>query len=474
MFALGFLVVLVVIAVSLVVTAAVRGSRAGPPGPTALPVPLHDQLARWQEEGLLTGEQVEAIVAHERVPSPWSPPARPAPVPFVRRERRVPAAVEALGYLGGILAAVGVVLLVARWWTDLGLAGRLLVTGFGVVVLTGAGLVLRDTETEPALARLRSFLWLLGSVAAGALGAVVVREVFDTRAPSTVVCGVAGAVLVHSALLWRGRAAWPVQQLVALTAALVTVTAAVMTTGHHGMAGLALVTAALVMVAVGITHRSVHPVIAIDLGAVATVVGGAFVSDRWQGAGLLVALTASCTWLALGVTATPVRTKVERVGLGIIGAVTLPMSLPTTLGWFARDAGIVTGLVTAAVGAGVLMTGVSDRVHLPHVVEMVGGVAVLGGVALMATQSVGLATLAGLVVSVAFVALGMVPGRVLLSVVGCLGLMVNVPWTIGWFFPGEGRVPLLILVAGASIVGVAVLLSRMAGRFRRELHHHGI
>ncbi len=54
-------------------------------------------------------------------------------------------------------------------------------------------------------------------------------------------------------------------------------------------------------------------------------------------------------------------------------------------------------------------------------------------------------------------------GQVLLSVFGSLGLLIDVPWTIGWFFPGEGRAPLLILVSGAVILAVAVALTRMAG-----------
>jgi len=71
--------------------------------------------------------------------------------------------------------------------------------------------------------------------------------------------------------------------------------------------------------------------------------------------------------------------------------------------------------------------------------------------------------------SVGLVALGMLPGRVLMSVFGSVGLLVNVPWAISWFFPGEGRAPLLILVAGVLILLVAVLLTRMGGRFREEL-----
>ncbi len=37
---------------------------------------------------------------------------------------------------------------------------------------------------------------------------------------------------------------------------------------------------------------------------------------------------------------------------------------------------------------------------------------------------------------------------------GTLGLLVHVPWAIGRYFPGEGRVPLLIMVAGVGRVPI--------------------
>jgi hypothetical protein len=61
----------------------------------------------------------------------------------------------------------------------------------------------------------------------------------------------------------------------------------------------------------------------------------------------------------------------------------------------------------------------------------------------------------------------MLRDRLLLSVLGSVGMLVNVPWIIVWFFPGEGRVPLLTLISGALILAVAVLLARQGGRHHR-------
>jgi len=95
--------------------------------------------------------------------------------------------------------------------------------------------------------------------------------------------------------------------------------------------------------------------------------------------------------------------------------------------------------------------------------------ALLGGVAITATQSQTVATSAGLVVAVGALVVGSAPGRVTASMLGLVALLIYVPWSIGWFFPGEGRAPLLIAVSGLLIVGVAIVLVRMGDRFRREL-----
>ncbi|MGZ4532985.1 MAG: hypothetical protein ACXVXP_11620 [Mycobacteriaceae bacterium] len=46
-------------------------------------------------------------------------------------------------------------------------------------------------------------------------------------------------------------------------------------------------------------------------------------------------------------------------------------------------------------------------------------------------------------------------------------MLVNVPWIIVWFFPEEGRVPLLTLISGALILAIALLLARQGGRRHR-------
>jgi hypothetical protein len=140
--------------------------------------------------------------------------------------------------------------------------------------------------------------------------------------------------------------------------------------------------------------------------------------------------------------------------------------------FFARGAGIATGVATWAIGGALVLLATLPRVRLAIVVTLLGGFALVGGAALCGVQSVAFATLFGLVTAVALIAIGTMPKWALMSVFGSLGLLVNVPWAINRFFPGEGRAPLLIMVSGGVIIAVALLLTRRGGRIRQELTVH--
>jgi hypothetical protein len=177
----------------------------------------------------------------------------------------------------------------------------------------------------------------------------------------------------------------------------------------------------------------------------------------------------ACSLIAVAIVPTIPSTRGDQLLVGVIGGLALLESTPSALGYFSQDAGVVTGLTVWTIGATLLLVGARRLVRLGLVVEVIGGLALVGGAALTGVQAPGFASIFGIVTAVGLVGLGMLPGQVLLSLFGAVGLLVNVPWAISWFFPGEGRAPLLIMVSGVLIVAIAVLLTRMGGRFRHEL-----
>lgn len=433
-------------------------------GPSARPG-LERDLARWVAAGLLSEEQSDAIVAHEEARARVVPGVAAAPSSSPARGR-VPVVAEALGYLGGILAVVGLGLVVARYWPDLGLAGRLALSGAGAVVFLAAGALVHE-EVDPALARLRGFLWLASTAATALFAGVLTVDGFDAELTGTValVCG--AAVAFESGLLWWRRER-PLQQLAFLCGLVVFVGAAVAEVTSPVPVGVTVWILGAVFVLFGLQRRPPLPLLTEATGAV-TVVLGTAISTDWPAFGLVFAVVTACGLLAVAVVRGLAPTRADQLLVAGVGGLALLQAAPSAIGYFSGDAGAVTGLTTWLVGGALMFVGTRRLVRLGLVVEVLGGLALVGGAALTGVQLPGFASIFGIVTAVGLVVLGMLPGQVLMSVFGSLGLLINVPWAISWFFPGEGRAPLLLLVSGLLILAIAVLLTRMGGRFRREL-----
>lgn len=441
--------------------------------PPARPATAPTRRRAWVDAGLLTADQADAIEAYERGLAAAAP-VRPAPgTPTTGRARRVPAVAEALGYIGGVLAAAGLVLLLAQAWDSMTTAGRLGVSAAGAAVLTIAGIAVRPEPGDAALARLRAFLWLLASGATGVLAGVAVVDAADVTTNSTRLALVAGAVALHAGSLWRVAPTASLQQATCLAAALAAVAGVGSEAGRGDVVGFVLAPAAAAVLAAGLARRTTAPALTAAIGAVGVATSGLSIADELNGPGLLIATALALAPLAVGLVRRAGETEgpvaPERLAAGVVGLAALPLAAAPTIGWYAQEAGVATGVAVAAAGAAVVVLAVRRAVRARHVVEAAGAVVVVGGLALAGVQSVGVATLAGLAAAVALVGVGTLPERSVLSIVGAVGLLVNVPWAIAWFFPGEGRTPALVMVTGASIVGVAVLLAHQSGRLRREL-----
>ncbi len=423
MISLGLLVILV--AVVAVVVLVRRPAR---------PPELELHLSDWVAAGLIDEPTRAAIgrfeAEHATVGAPV-PVLEPASVPVVQptvaQVRSRPAfagVVEALGYLGGVLGASGVVLLVANYWTDLGVGGRLAISGLTAAALIGGGWAVPEAN-GPAMARLRSFLWTLGTAAVAVFAAVLGDELGAPSPPSRVTAITAGAVALTSGLMWWGGFR-PVQQFVTLAAGVVAVGATFdLLAGHVGV-GTSVWVVGAALVALGWRRLTPVPVIDVAVGAVAMGVGSIIAIGSDPGARLLVVVGTGLLLVALVLVPNLIRGTASIVVLAVVGGFALVQTAPPAVAHFAKDAGVPTGLVIWLAGAAVL------------------------------------ALLAG----------SMLPDRVALAPVGALGLLVNVPWAISWFFPGEGRVPLLISVSGVLIIAVAVLMARLGHRFGSELGRH--
>ncbi len=374
---------------------------------------------------------------------------------------------EALGYLGGALTIIGLALFVGRRWADIGTTGRLALSALAAAGLFVAG-VLVNRSPEPALDRLRQALWLVSTAATALLAGVVADEVLEIGRATGVAAVCAAAVALQSGLLWRWRGPL-VQQCTCLIGVAVLVGTSVSALWSPGPAGIALWLLGVVYLAIGLRRLIVVPLLVVGVGAVTMVAGAGTIMGDWQGAGLLAILGTGLGLVTLAGVDGPARGLDDRIVLGVIGGIALFQATPSTLAYFAADAGLITGLSMWLTG--LLLTAVAThrRVLIPHVALVFGSLAVLGGAALTATQTTGFATILGIASAAGLIVVGTAPGRVMTSMLGSLGLLVFVPWAIGWFFPGEGRAPLLLFVAGTLILVIAILLTRMSSRLRTEL-----
>lgn len=461
MIALGPLVLVVVIA--LVVYVLTRAPRS-PRVPTA-PRPVEALLARWTAAGLLTDDQAAALARYEAERQPTaavepvsavSPAAAEEATPRVAR--RFPVVAEALGYLGGILAVTGLVLLVSRYWPDMATEVRLTISAMGAVGLFVAGWLVRP-DGDAALARLRGFTWAASSACAALFAGVVAADVLGAESPQTIAAAASAAVAAESGLLWRDHRL-PFQQLTLFGAVAVFVGTVVASVADVGAAGLAVWVTGVVLVVIGIRRLAPMPLIADVFGGLAMAIGAMLTVTGWDKRALPFAVATAAALLALALVPGLAPDRDDQLTLGVIGAVNGLQVVPGAIGYFARDAGLVTGLVVWAAGAALLYLGLRAILRLPLLVESLGAITLLIGAAVTATQFGDVAPVFGIVTAIGLVAAGMLPGQALLSLFGSAGLLVNVLWAVGHFFPGEGRAPLLIMVAGALILAIAVVLTR--------------
>jgi hypothetical protein len=469
MVAIGLLVVIVTIA--LVVNVVTRPARSA--SPTAPRDAVDALLARWTAAGLITADQAAALARFEAETAPLG---REEPSPLMVGAsaeravppvyRRVPVVAEALGYLGGILAVTGLVLVVARYWPDMPTTVRLALSGTGAVVLFVAGQLVRP-DGDSALDRLRGFAWVASSACAAMFAGVLAADVFDAQAPEAITAAAAAAVVAESGLLWRRRGL-PSQQLALFAAAVVLVGSTIALVAEAGPVGIAIWATGGALVLVGLRRLAPTPLIGDVIGGLSMATGALLTVVEWDQRALPFLVATAGLLLAVALVPGLAPDRSDQLPLGVIGGFVGLQAGPGTVSYFAQDAGMITGVAVWLAGLALLYLGIRELLRLPVMVETVGGIMILAGAAVTASQFEDVAPIFGILTAVGLVAAGMLPNQGVLSLLGSAGLLINVLWAIGHFFPGEGRAPLMTMVAGVLILAIAVLLTR-SRKIRHDL-----
>jgi hypothetical protein len=174
---------------------------------------LDELLGRWVTAGWIEAGQAARIRAEEGGRTQASVSGQPgqAAVPApAEAPRRAPLVVEALGYLGGLLAIAAGFVAVSQLWPGIPTGGELAFAAAGAVAL-GAVAAMMRTGGAPALARLRSVLWLMSTACVVAFMGVLAAQVWDFSPAGTALVAGGVATPYAAVLWWRTRA--PLQQV---------------------------------------------------------------------------------------------------------------------------------------------------------------------------------------------------------------------------------------------------------------------
>lgn len=307
------------------------------------PVPLGLLLDGWVSAGEITAEQAARLRdPHLLVEVPGRPePARQGPS----------LAVEALGYLGGVIMAVASISLAALYWEDLSEAARmLLVGGAAAVLLTGGWLV--TPRLGEAAVRIRSVLWVATTLTVAGFLGLVTGDVLAWGDEEAAVTTAAGTTLAAGLLWSRSRVFF--QQAVFFIAAMVTAAlTVVLATDLESWPGAAAWVVAVVWFALGWKHALGSPVLAQGAASAGAIVAAmtTFPAD----AGIVLALVTAISVVGLGVWCR----DLVMVGIGSLGLLQL---LPMVVSeWFPDT--VAAPFVLLGVGVLVLGTAVWTAVR---------------------------------------------------------------------------------------------------------------
>ena len=439
------LIIPLLIAVAVIVAVRRRAdARLDATGPA--PEVIAGLADRWRAAGLITEEAERAVVAYERAHAPApTPPASHGPV-----------VAEVLGYVGAILAAIGIGIVVANVELSLQTGAILALVLGALLIATGAAIP--DAEAGPWW-RFRQVLWLLGLAGLTTAVGIQVGGVAERSGTAVVLwCGLtaagAGAPLY-------GRRNRPVQ-LLACGAGIVaaTVSGAFLVSGGI-LAAFALTTVGVLGVAAA--SRGALPPRWLALAAATLVLGAGPIPaaevSRFSDTSVFWAFGLA-SLITGGAILVGHRTRESAVLVPALGAATIVISATLSVGvatWMYALASV--GLV--GFGLLALVEAWEGREAESIAVQLAGGAALLipAGVLwahLDQDSAAGfIALFAGVIAAGGLTALGALRARPWIAAVGLAGVVVYVPWVVGQFFEGPA-VPVALVLVGLVGIGAAV------------------
>jgi hypothetical protein len=310
---------------------------------------LREHARRWVEAGLLSDEQAAEIVAAETHPEVTHAPVAAAEAGQQGEPQGLPLAAELLSYLGIILVAVSGAVVVARFWDDISVVGRV---GVGLSIaalgLVGGWLVLRLHGASAE--RLGGFLWLGGTAGVALTAGVVEVEMADGKASAVTGLVVGLAVLALSVVLWRNLATRPLQFLTTvggLSASVGFGVAAAEVEPSVVLVGVAIWIAAVTLGGLalrGIVRPEMVALVVAGVGAVESMMA---VASEYRAVGLGLAVASAAGVVLVGLWR-------KYVPVVVVGVLTFLVSLGQLLGMYLRGVGsalvvLVLGVVAVAV-----------------------------------------------------------------------------------------------------------------------------
>jgi hypothetical protein len=272
-------------------------------------------LDHWVAAGIISGEQAERM-RDDAAPAPRRP------------DRSGSLVAEAIGYLGGVIVVVGLVLVVGRFWADLGVMVRVGLAGAIAGLLVAAGAVV-PARAGAAGVRLRSVIWLGAPIAVYAGLALFAADRLGWNGNQQLVLGGGGAVAV-SAVLWALHRRSP--QLAVLYVFLL-LTVAAWTAMHIDsvmVEGAVVWLIGAILVTLGEFSLVPPPRTARILGTVTVIIGSVWVEQRVWGTVLALVSVVALVSVAV-VTRDLVLLSVASAGTLIVAPVMVLRYFPGVL-----------------------------------------------------------------------------------------------------------------------------------------------